>query len=257
MADYYTEVMADSPIAFWKMDETSGNIADSSGSGYTGTVNSTPNYQCLYARDSTYPNLQGGIFFHGTSQFSDYFTVNDAVPLRLGTTAFTIACWYRLDPGAGMATAFPNIAEKGNSAVAGWSLYATEFSTSGRGRIGFKNTNLDNQSSIIDNWTVGEWGYIAYAWASASDGRFYHNGVDVGTVAGRAYNSTDTGTLLIGTGDNQCGPGYLGGFAIFSTKLSQARIQAHYDGGRLATFPQPPLVMDQKLALKSHRQVRR
>lgn len=40
-----TEILADSPTAYWKLDEASGNFADSSGNGFTLTPSGTIRYQ--------------------------------------------------------------------------------------------------------------------------------------------------------------------------------------------------------------------
>jgi len=51
--------MADSPIAYWKLDEASGNFADSSGNSRTMTAAGTPMYRygAWVPRETTNPRM--------------------------------------------------------------------------------------------------------------------------------------------------------------------------------------------------------
>ena len=85
---YVTEVMADSPNAYFRMGEASGNVLDSSGNGLIGTPNGTPTYTQTGAIGD------GDTAIRLTSATSDYFSVPDDALLDPGDT-FTLEAWVK------------------------------------------------------------------------------------------------------------------------------------------------------------------
>ena len=63
---YSAEVLADSPLAYWRLDDSTGNFADSSGNGHTASVTGTP----LYGQPAA-ANLDGSSIGFSTSQYGN------------------------------------------------------------------------------------------------------------------------------------------------------------------------------------------
>ena len=79
---YFDEVMADSPVAYYRMDEASGLIQDSSGNGNNATVlnGTTPTYSEPGALESDPASTS--IDFDLT--FDTYFDIPSDITLDLG-----------------------------------------------------------------------------------------------------------------------------------------------------------------------------
>ena len=80
--DYEDIVSSLSPLHWWKMDEASGNIADSGSSAVTGTLSGNPTYRA----DSSFSGFPYMITFNGSS---DYFNLSDNVDIA-GTDSFSL-----------------------------------------------------------------------------------------------------------------------------------------------------------------------
>jgi hypothetical protein len=193
--------LLDGLLAYWKLDEASGNVADSSGNGRTGV-----------ATDLTYSQAgkQGtAVTFNGTTSVID---VTDNPDLGSTTNAFTIAFWYKgTDIEGRIITAGCFRVYQGdgiNSILLADGTNNIEFNFSVALNdnawhfvvITFDGTNIlayDNNSNILtDTWahTLGFW----------SDHLYMMNNGDVIYTAGtldevgfwnRAINSTERAAL--------------------------------------------------------------
>ena len=145
--------------------------------------------------------------FNGTT---DYLTVPDAAPLRVGSNSFTVESWVnmpRLPQGLGTANAY-TILQKGNitSSTYEWSL-----------SIG-QNTALPSTYNILLQSTAGGSGAISTStsaavpitsstWAhvavsvSAGTANFWFNGVSAGTSAFTVPSGALAGPVAIGGSD--------------------------------------------------------
>lgn len=225
--NYLTTILADNPIAYYRMNESSGQPQDSSGNGnHTTVTNGTPDYS--QAGPISLDTTDAGINFSDAS--NEFFTAPDATPLDYGDT-FTIECW----------------------------LKRTDSSTREQGVVtkGGDGTGHSGGMYLINNFLSGAQtgiGYFVQANVTIPfDGRYYHcvvtksgatrfvylNGVDV-TNTGAFPDRTCTNTsqpLAMGT-EYSAGipqPVYLTSVvsevAVYSTALSPSRVLEHYRMG--------------------------
>jgi len=93
---YESLVLALGPEGYWPMDDSSGNLADATGNGWTATVSGSPSYS------QTGPTINGvaqsAVDFATTS---DYATVSEAIDDGITTSdGMTISAWVNLDGAA-------------------------------------------------------------------------------------------------------------------------------------------------------------
>ena len=87
-ATYNSSVAADSPIAFWSFDETTGTTAaDSAGVAQNGIYEN-----CTLGATAAFPNLGTAVTFNGTN--ARVRMPFDAA-FNLGTGDFSVELWYR------------------------------------------------------------------------------------------------------------------------------------------------------------------
>lgn len=112
---YSAQVLADSPAAYYRMNEASGQPQDSAGANHTTIVGGTPTYGEVGAIESD--ATDDAITFDGTTE---YFAAPDHATLDVGDV-FTLACWAKRNGGSG----FRNLLDKGSNGF--------QFSISGDG----------------------------------------------------------------------------------------------------------------------------
>lgn len=219
MADYWTTVLADSPVALWKMNETSGtNLADASGNGHNGTLNGTfsLNQTGLIVSDP----LDGCISF-GTG-VGNNFTFTNIV--EAGGSTFSVECTVKC-PSAAQNCAL--LDDTGNHA--GFYLHNS-------GSNDFLASWLDNGGvyhSGAVHLALGSTHHLVMTNAGSGGSRavkFYIDGVlddpsytfsnPNGPTWSMAANDT-VANMYLGTGSLQ-------GLSVFSTTLTQGQVTTHY-----------------------------
>lgn len=218
---YSDEVLADSPLIYLKLQETSGTTAtDDSGNSHAGTYAGTP----ALNQTTVMPSGTGSVQLNSTAK-----RVAVANGSWMNTSAFTAEAWIRLTTAG---TSYQNIMNRDfTSANRGWNLYYTNgklnafVSASGNPSDHFGSTVL----------TAGN----DYHCAMTSDGttvRLYLNGVldKTFTVGAGAVSTND---LMIGASIagsfgggtfNFSLNGNVDHAAYYGTALSATRIAAHY-----------------------------
>jgi hypothetical protein len=220
LVDYTSEILADLPSLYLRLNESSGtSAADSSGNGLTGTLFNTPTLGVaggLTGCSSTAMTLAAASF--------EYITVADNALLDPGDT-FTIKIRVKFTtlPGGG---AFYDLVDKGTNGY--------RVTVNGSGTVflvkGGGSTICSNASP--QNMTTGVWYEIAITKAG-SVFHVYINGVESTTSFG---NQTIAGTATnLNIGRNSGATSYLNGtiqeLALYPTALSPSRILAHYQAG--------------------------
>lgn len=143
-------------VGYWPLDEASGNVADRSVNGYTGTNNGTTSVEGKI--------YNGREFVSASSQYISMGNVLDFT-----TNDFTISFWFKSTSGTNGYLLVKGIAADGS--------YIVYFNGSGRLAL-FVQTNSSN-------WKQVTWGSAAPAYDKA-DGSWHHF---VGTRSG-ASNPT-------------------------------------------------------------------
>lgn len=214
---YASEVLADSPRAWYRMTEASGLIQDSSGNANHATSSSGT---AGYAQTSpiTSEPADKAINFVG-----DYFDVPDHATLDVGDV-FTVEAWVKRN--ATTSEGELRIMSKGTG---GYDFFLTS-DLNGRPVLNIGGTSqvvsgADPASRIEDT----NWHHVVITKSGATC-KVYKDGTDVtGTVAGGTI--TDTATALrVGawTGGGLTFNGLLDEVALYPTALSAVRVSAHY-----------------------------
>lgn len=215
--DVYSElVLADSPLAYWRFDETSGTVgADASGHGNTVTYPATRTLAVAGALEN---DSNTGIFFPwGTSGTTD-------VALNPWAGDFSIEAW--INPNSVNTATFQTFA--------GADVYLTNGFRLGH-KFGYwwfwtnqeaGNLDLMGGSAPV---AVGEWEHVVATWNhTTGTGKIYLNGILQNTQSSKTLIPPSV-PLRIGTGAG--GTNWdvkMDEMSIYSAVLSEAQIRAHY-----------------------------
>jgi hypothetical protein len=214
---YSSEVLADSPIAWYRLGEASGTtMTDSSGNSRSGTyANVTLAATGLLAGDS-----DTAASFNGTASKG---TVNNASWMDVGT-AFTVEAWISTS-----ATGFREIAAQYNTS----SVRAWEFRIdSTTGALNFIKLAGGTTSSIGSGSIRDGAKHHCVATYDGANIRLYVDGVLNQTTASTGSISGTLADLHIGVRSiDQWFSGTIDEVALYGTVLSGTRIAAHYTAG--------------------------
>jgi hypothetical protein len=221
---YSSEVLADSPLLYWRMGDSSGTtVTDSSGNGRNGTYVNSPTLGVAGLVDG---DSNTAVSFDGSN---DYANIADAA--WMDVTTITLEAGIKLNATG----AYQNIIDRDNG---------------GAGRIfQFRVSNTNKLEAIV--WRTGDGPYVLAGSTTLTAGTKYHtamvydgassiwklyvNGVE--DANGGLAGSLKTGTQQIVVGGSQSGGGgapsvqFFNGVidevAIYGTGLSAARIGVH------------------------------
>ena len=218
-ATYNSAVSADSPIAFWSFDETTGTTAaDSAGVAQNGIYEN-----CTLGLTSAFPNLGTCALFNGTNS-RVRMPANAA--FELGTGDFSVELWYQTTTTArGDMFNFKNAIDFG--------IFANN---AGVGDIGgWHNGGLPNF-----NTTTNAWHHVVYV-RQANTITLYVDGVARSSAADAVSMSANT-DIIIGANINAIWfTGNIDEVAYYGSALSAGRVSAHY-AAATTTNPNAPLV---------------
>ena len=225
--DFYAqEVLADSPVAYWRLGEASGTTAFDEVGGYDGTYTGSPTLGAtgLIAGDSdTAMSL--------ASATDDGVTIPNHADL-MPTTAISVEAWFTVD-AANSGNSRIVAADQASTTQTYHLLLNSSRNFSWRVKSGgtWYGGDFDGDSPTADGSTI-------YHMVGTYDGsyvRLYINGVAQTTT----YAAT--GPLNVATADLELGfkstqpdsdfAGTLDEVAIYDAALSAARIEAHYNAG--------------------------
>jgi hypothetical protein len=223
-ASYPDQVLSDQPIAYWRLDETSGTtLADTSGEGHDASTTGGLTLGATGAMPGD-PDLAIGL--DGQSAFA-----RDDTPLTVGPD-FTIEAWVK---AASNTEDTPIVSVMGDGGSRTLYLHAGQF----RG--------MDDVSS---NWptysvTAGSsvdptaWHHVAFVTQGGTNLTLYVDGLVTGSATIPSVAGFE-GHAILGWSDD---PGFarfagsLDEVALYPTALSDERIKAHFaaGGGVVAT----------------------
>lgn len=218
---YYDEVLADSPICFWKLDEAApsgaGSLNDSaSGSPYDATPNGTITWN--QPGPISDGNSRAGLM-NGTT---GYVTGGAALAAALmGATNWTIELWFYSSRANG-GTIFA--ASNGTNSVRiehfGLTIYTG--STAGGAK-----------SSTVASRITGNWHHLVLT----SAGSLYIDGIEQAGTASSNGNSTVQVTAGARNDASDFFQGRISCVSLYTTALSGTRIVAHRNAGIARTLP--------------------
>jgi hypothetical protein len=221
---YQNEVLADTPILYWRLNDSSGAAADTSGNSHPGTYTGSPTLSAAG------PLNEGGtasVTFNGTSQ---YVTLAHTAALNVADV-LTLECWYK---GTASGTNRALIAK-------GTSSYYLDVEAS---KLTLIKAGVGNIVASTVNVNDNLWHHCV-ATKNGSTVKLYVDGADVtGAVSNQTMaDSTDPFNVAVRSpvASGEYITGSIAEVALYSTALSLARVQAHYNAG-IGLFMRPPRV---------------
>lgn len=170
-------------IGYWRLDETSGTLAqDSSGNGYSGTVSGTN-----FASSSFSGMVNTGLNFDGVNDTVDFGTQAALKP----PLPITYAAWVYLPSLTLVGPLFANDSQNAYSGV--WIQIDSSHIVAQIGDNTGSFPNNRRTKASVNAITKAGWNHIAVVWRGLTDMSIYVNGTDVGGVysgtgAGLVYN---------------------------------------------------------------------
>lgn len=217
---YSDEVTADSPVGWWKLNEASGNFADSSGNGNAMTVTGSP------TRSQT--GIPGDTGNNATAfTASNTYASLGSLPSVLQVSNWTLEGWVMKLGSIGLKSSILTekftVAGNGVRYMLGGYGDGTANRMSGGWYTGTVWRRINDTSDLPSN----VWVHLAVTWDGTTI-RFYRNGVEIGnTVPTGAPGSQDD--LYIARGwDATNNPNLrLAHAAIYGSALSVDRLNTH------------------------------
>lgn len=219
--DYDQEVLADSPVSYWKLDETSGTtVTDSVGSNHGTYAGATLNQAPLI-------NARSSVLFSGSSSG---ITIPYAASLSFINTAFSLGCWVKTTQAVAV-----RLFDKSTSG-SNWPEYWIYMNASGTVTAEVRSSNADTPKvSATTTVTVndGMRHRVFAAFVPSGTLKIYIDGVERASVTHALTSSYNNGSPLYiarrSTAD------YLAGnmdeVDLYASALSAARVLAHYNAG--------------------------
>jgi hypothetical protein len=223
--DYFEEVMADSPVLFYRLDEASGLPQDSSGNARhadasTGTI--------TYDQPSLITGGDSAIAYTPTSRHTKS---DDAVLDIDANQDRTFEAWF----ASSTTGAIQSIIGKKQAFASGvgWVIH---FDASNNIKVRLGSTN-DILSASGAAYLDGDPHHVVYVRDATNDfHRLYVDGVQVASsqTGLPSDNFANSQSFRVGSIDTAASAGITGSIdevAAYNTALSDTRIQAHYDAG--------------------------
>jgi hypothetical protein len=219
---YAQNVLQDSPVAYWPLNETSGAVAnDLSGNGYSAAYQATPTLGAAPIA----PGLGTSVALNGTSQYVSIGSVSGSLDTYTGS----FEAWFNL-PAASNESGWPAIISSDGSGANPIAVSAA-IQTNGTVDAGYYSGSAWYQAKSSTAVNTGASFHLVYV-NTGTELLLYLNGVLVSSLATTEAAVTVADWYL---GFNPSQTSYLNGrisnCAIYNTALSAARILAHYNAG--------------------------
>lgn len=236
-SNYNTEVLADNPVAFYKLDEASGLPQDSSGNG-----NHMTSSLGTIAYDQGSPFSGAKSIKYGDNTNSSHHFRNVVLT---ATDNFSIELWGYVFAASTSATGVLNGAPQTSNGY-GVRLHRLTSPSAGLGWGAFFS-GIGASSASIGLPCRDTWCHVVIVrdsgnWLNYFNGDLYVNDGTVGTLI------APSGSTFIGNYQNAQTLGLFSNVSFYNTALSAARIKAHYNAAldlsaRPLTVGRTPLVL--------------
>lgn len=218
-------------VSYWKLDEASGNAADSVGS------NTLTNNSVTYGTGK----INNGADFEGSSA-NQSLSITDASQSGLDITSdISFSFWWKPESvGAAeqyMVSKFP--------AAAGNYSYRLGYDGSGNINLTISNdgTSVENLYVSLGTINAGTWYHLVTTWkASTKTATHYKNGSSLGTAVGAMGSIHNGNTAFMlgnysGSSANQGVDGFLDEVGIWNKVLTSDEVTELYNGGSGFSYP--------------------
>lgn len=207
-------------VSYWKLDESSGNAADSAGS------NTATNNSVTYGAGK----INNGAVFNASANFTD-----SATGFPTGTTSRTVNIWWKTNALPGGVNDYAmfywgvNSSGQMNLCFLGWNETAN--------MLGYHGNGADYRVDVDGLVTTGVW-YMATFVYDGTQAHIYHNGSQIGTGGNVTWNTgSGNGEIGSGQGGGNKWNGMLDEIGIWSRVLSDTEITELYNAGAGLQYP--------------------
>jgi hypothetical protein len=217
-------VLADNPVAYWRLGETSGTTAVDEKGLYNGTYVNSPTL-----------GVAGAIAANSAAQFNgttQRITVADAAALR-PTGAITVEAWIRFS----VAQNNRGIVAKYSTGTSerAWALYVANDSVGRKVSFTIQTSggtfNTSAVASSTDDLNDNAWHHVVCVFSPSATLRLYIDGVanpQASSIPASIFSSTATLEIAAYNQASNFFEGVIDEVAIYPTALSAERIAAHY-----------------------------
>jgi hypothetical protein len=219
---YSSTILADTPLFYYRMDQTSGNFTDSSGHGYTGTVTGTPTYSqtgALSGDSDTCAKFPG----------SAYVTVASGATV---STAVTLECWIK---SSGTISAYNRFLDNGYP-INDHKGIEVMVAPPADGSMGYVNLGLGTSYTGTNFGTgvfvTNTWYYLVVTYDGTTL-KIYLNGSLNTSMTQTGCNVANVTNFHIASDSSgsQDFAGWLDEVAVYSYALSSSQVTTHYNAG--------------------------
>ena len=221
---YSQTVLADNPIGFWLMDQTSGTtLYDNSGNANNATTYNSPTLN----QSGPSTALNKSVLFNGTTQYARTSTVST---FNIAPSAnWSVEGWFKTSDSG--TDTFLHVG--GANASSSDTLIMAYL---GAGNA--KALTADSASNFLIIGSTGTfnnnaWHHMAITAASGGAMTIYVDGTNVASTSTARRTTGNNSFANIGS---QVGQYYFNGnvtaVAIYNTTLSSTRVSAHYNAGK-------------------------
>lgn len=214
--EYNTEVLADSPQLFWKCDEPSGLLQDSSGNGRHATTGADFLYQ------------QGAPFSGAQSVKSTTSTSIMIINVfNTSTTNVTLEFWAKAEANSFNDTNVYGV-YNGNIGVNGYGWRLGNLNIPANDRLQSSSSAIDTTLNISGSRSCDSWRHVCLR-RGATSWTTFRDGVPCDTDVSTATITTPTGNFGLDKSGSTPSSYFVSNVALYNTELSNARILAHYE----------------------------
>ena len=222
-AGYSSAILADSPVAYWRLGETSGTVAaDATGHGNAGTYAGAAGSYTLGQPGALFQDGDTATQFDGRA---GYVVVPNSTGLQ--TNQVSIELWIKKLTETPWGTYISKNVAYGGKSGSGWFQLLNYGST---GRLQFRVTGEDAASSLQSASTLllNTW-YHVVATYDGTTARLYVNGASDSSLSVTATPAQTGDPLYIGRRpDGYYSNAVLDEVAIYSSALSAAQVMNHW-----------------------------
>ena len=249
-ASYPATVLASQPVAFWRLDESSGaTTANDYSGGHNGTYNNVqlglPGYSASFD-----PDTAGG--FGSLSPTDSYMAENDSSGMGIplidfaqpvgGNAAFSVEAW--VNGPANQNASGSAIVAKGASGSDEFCMDAS--GPGGHFRFYIRKAGSGGTSTIYSGGSVvpdGNWHHLVGVCDELNAMYFYVDGVNMGTIGAIGGLGLYESTVPVSIGAQSTGGGYTYQFvgtidevAIYNYALTADQVAAHHNAAPIVPY---------------------
>jgi hypothetical protein len=231
---YKDEVLFDSPIGFWLLDEASGTtMTDYSTSAINGTYYNNPSLD----QAGNSGGILKSVFFNSASSMNAYTATSSTFNLAPSSN-WSIEVWYK-DNNTTNSTIETLVSIRGNDGLSTDTLGNIAINNGAAGKIqGFTTSSVPANLILTYDLTPDtNWHQVVLTAVSSGALKLYVDSVERASTTTARYSTTTNKRAVVGSNWNatvgfQYSTANIAAVSVYNTTLSQSQINNHYNAGK-------------------------